>query len=292
MRAGQLDRAAQLWKEVLVAEPEHPQALFHLGQHALYRKDLATAQGLLTRAAAAAPKEAAIPLNLSFVFRATGDTVAELDALTRALDVDPYFFPALLAKGMVLERIGDKKQAARIYKDVVFIAPPDDQLPPDLKAPVVHARIVVRDNASALDAFLSERLKPFRERHAKESLARFEECREVVLGNKKVYTQQPSMLHVPALPAIQFYDEKAFPWLARLEAAADTIRDELLVVLREDMDEARPYVDHPAGSPVNQWAELNHSPRWSAFFLWEDSKRIDAHCARCPRTAAVLDEIP
>ena len=292
MRAGRLDQAAQLWKEVLAAAPDHPQALFHLGQHALYRKDLTAARTLLERAAAAAPKEAAIPLNLSFVHRATGETGAELDALTRALDIDPYFFPALLAKGMVLERNGDKKQAARVYKDVISIAPPDDQLPPDLKGPMLHARVVVRDNASALDAFLAERLNPLRARHAHENLSRFEECREVALGRKKVFTQQPSMLHVPGVPAIQFYENSEFPWLAKLEAAAGTIRDELLVVLKEDMGETRPYVDHPAGSPINQWAELNHSLRWSAFFLWEDGKRIDAHCARCPRTASLLDEIP
>jgi aspartate beta-hydroxylase len=292
MRMGQLEQAAQLWRELLGLAPDHPQALFHLGQHALYTRDLTAARNLLERAAAAAPKEPSVLLNLSFVFRATGDTRGEMEALTRALTIDPYFYPALLAKGMLLERTGEKKQAARTYKDVLTIAPPDAHLPADLRAPMQHARVVVDENAAALDAYLNEWLAAVRARHAGEKLDRFEECRDVTLGRKKIYTQQPSMLHIPALPAIQFYDDGQFPWLSRLEAAADTIRDELHVVLREDADEMRPYVSHPDGAPIDQWAELNHSPRWSVFFLWENGERNERNCARCPRLAALLDEIP
>lgn len=292
MRAGQLDQAAQLWGQVLALAPQHPQALFHLGQHALYRKDLARARELLERASAAAPKEAAIPLNLSFVFRALGDSRAEMDALTRSLSIDPYYYPALLAKGVLLERLGETKNAARVYKDVLAISPPEEGLPADLRMPMRHAREVVDANAAALETFLEERLETIRARHGNESLERFEECRQVALGRKKIYTQQPSMLHVPRLPAIPFYDDALFPWLPRLEAASDAIRDELLVVLREDTQEMRPYVAHPAGAPINQWAELNHSPRWSVFFLWENAVRNERNCARCPRTAAVMEEIP
>jgi len=292
MRTGQLEQAAQCWREILALAPEHPQALFHLGQHALYSRDLKTAQTFLERAVAAAPGEPAIPLNLSFVFRATGDTRGEMDALTRALTIDPYFYPALLAKGMLLERTGDKKQAARTYKDVLTISPPDDQLPADLKAPMRHAQELVDENAAALNAFLETRLAPVQMRHKDENLARFEQCRDVALGRRKVYTQQPSMLHFPGLPAIQFYEHAQFPWLARLEAATDTIRDELRIVMREDVGEMRPYVAHPDGAPIDQWAELNHSPRWSVFFLWEHGIRNERNCARCPHTAAILDEIP
>jgi aspartate beta-hydroxylase len=292
MRTGQLEQAAQCWREVLLLAPEHPQALFHLGQHALYSKDLKTAQAYLERAVASAPKEPAVPLNLSFVYRATGDTRAEMGALTRALTIDPYFYPALLAKGMLLERTGDKKQAARAYKDVLTISPPEDQLPADLKAPMRHARTLVEENAAALNALLETRLAPVRMQHPDDNLDRFEQCRDVALGRRKVYTQQPSMLHFPGLPAIQFYRDAEFPWLARLEAATDTIRDELRVVMREDVGEMRPYVAHPDGAPIDQWAELNHSPRWSVFFLWEHGQRNERNCARCPRTAAILDGIP
>ncbi len=53
-----------------------------------------------------------------------------------------------------------------------------------------------------------------------------------------------------------------------------------------------PYIDLPEGVPLDQWAELNKSRRWSAFFLWRDGVRIDAHADRCPRTAALLAKAP
>jgi aspartyl/asparaginyl beta-hydroxylase (cupin superfamily) len=292
MRAGRIDEAARLWGEVVAAAPEHPQALFHLGQHALMRKDYARAQTLLERAGRALPGEPAIPLNLSFVHRATGDAAAEMAALTNALGIDPYFYPALLGKGLLLERAGNKRQASRSFRDVLAIAPPPDQVPAELRGKLDHARKAVDENAAALAAELAKRTAPIRAQHSGEALDRYEECEAVQLGRKKIYTQAPSLLHFPRLPAIQFYPRELFPWLPQLEAESDTIRDELLVVLREDTAEMRPYVSYSQGAPVAQWAELNHSPRWSAFFLWEHGVRNDAHCARCPKTAAVLDSVP
>jgi hypothetical protein len=282
----------RLWGEVATAVPEHPQALFHLGQHALLRKDHARAQALLERAGRALPTEPAIPLNLSFVHRANGDATAEMAALTAALAIDPYFYPALLAKGLLVERSGNKRQAARLFRDVLAIAPAPDQLPPELRDKLDHARKAVDENAAALAAELAKRTAPVRARHAGEALDRYEECEAVQLGRRNIYTQAPSLLHFPRLPAIPFYPCELFPWLPALEAASDTIRDELLVVLREDTAGMRPYVSYSQGAPVAQWAELNHSPRWSAFFLWEHGVRNEAHCARCPQTAAVLDSVP
>jgi aspartyl/asparaginyl beta-hydroxylase (cupin superfamily) len=292
MQAGRQEEAAGHWMTVLSLAPEHPQALFHLGQLALMRRDTQRARDLFERAAKAAPQEPAVPLNLSFLFRLTGEASAEMAALTRALTIDPYFYPALLARALLLERTGHKRQAARVFKDVLSIAPPGDQLSPELREKLDHARRAVEDNAAALEAALAGRLAPVRARHVGESFDRFDECEAIQLGRKRVYTQQPSMLHFPRLPAIQFYDPKEFPWLARLEEAADIFRDELRVVLHEDTAELRPYVSHPDGAPIAQWAELNHSPRWSAFFLWEHGERIDAHCTRCPRSAAILETIP
>src|ERR1700741_16268 len=113
MRERRLDEAAAAWQSVLTLDPGHPQALFHLGQHHLFRKQPAEALALLERAEAADPKNPAIPLNISFAYRLEGDARREMAALTRSLAADAYFFPALLAKAMLLERSGDKRRAAR-----------------------------------------------------------------------------------------------------------------------------------------------------------------------------------
>ncbi len=71
------------------------------------------------------------------------------------------------------------------------------------------------------------------------------------------------------------------------------MQEEILGLWAENAEEGfRPYVIHPPGVPLGQWAELNHSPRWSAWFFWENGVRNDANCARCPKTTAVLDTLP
>lgn len=292
LESGRVDESARLWGQVLAIAPDHPEALFNLGQHALYRKDAKAAVQMLERAQQLAPREPMVALNLSFAHRALGDLQGEAAALGTALAIDPYFYPAMLAKAALIERAGDKRQAARIYKDVLTIAPPEDRLPRELKAQIEHARTRVRENAEEMTAFLADRMGPARARHAGADFSRFDECSDVAVGTKKVFTQQPTMLHIPRLPAIQYYDRAQFEWMDALEAKTDAIRAELIGLREDGTDDFKPYVTHPAGAPLNQWAELNWSPRWSALYLWKDGKRIDANCARCPKTAEALSAIP
>ena len=114
----------------------------------------------------------------------------------------------------------------------------------------------------------------------------------VYAGRRKVYQQQPLLLHYPRLPALPFYPRDLFPWLRDLEAGTDDIRDELQAVLASRMDDFAPYIAFPPNVPVNQWEELNHSERWSSLFLWKDGLRQDAVCDSCPRTAALLESLP
>ncbi len=292
MRDRRLDEAARAWTEILSLSAEHPQALFYLGQHAFYRKDWMNARQFLQRAAKADPGNPAIPLNLSFVFRAEGNVQGELAALTGSLAIDPYFFPALLARGRVLERTGAHRRAAQTYKDVLSIAPPDDQLTGEMLQSVQHARDVVAKNAAELDAFLSKRLGAASARHPDADLNRFAECQGIAAGRRRIYTQQASLLLFPWLPPLQFYDNAQFPWIKDLEAATATIRDELLVALREESGGFNPYINRSDGAPLNQWAELNRSMDWSAFFLWRDGERVEKHIERCPKTSALMETLP
>lgn len=288
MRERRLDEAASAWQGILRLSPDHSQALLHLGQHHVFRKQPAEALALFARAEKADAHNPVVPLNASFAHRLTGDARQEMAALIRSLSIDPYFFPALLAKAMLFERAGDKRKAAQIFKDALTIAPPPDQVTPELRQALDHARKAVDENAAVLDEHLRARLEPIRARHEGAALERFDECKEISLGRAKAYTQQPTLLLMPRLPAIPFYDNADFPWLKRLEDATDVIREELTALVKEDEGGFRPYVDHPEGSPLNQWAGLNHSMRWNALFLWKDGVRIEEQCRRCPRTAALL----
>src|SRR5215831_10939802 len=139
MQAGRVNDAAQLWQQVLDHSPEHPQALLHVGQHRLYLGDAKGAQSLLEHAARIDAENPIIPLNLAAVHRALGDSQGELAALARALVIDRHFFPALLARAMYFERQGNLREAAKQYRDVLIVAPPEAKLEEWAKKPLAHA---------------------------------------------------------------------------------------------------------------------------------------------------------
>jgi aspartyl/asparaginyl beta-hydroxylase (cupin superfamily) len=291
-KAGRLDEAARAWEQVRAIAPDHAEALFFFGQHHLARGDANGAVSLFERVMKSNAKDALIPLALAGAHRLRGDTLAEVAALERALAADPYCYPALLAKGALLERSGRPRAAARIYGDALKITPADERLSPDLRQLAQRARRAAAENTQALDAFVEARLGKLRERHATARLDRFDECKDAMVGRKKIYTQQPVMLNFPRLPAIQFYDEDQFPWLRELEARTDVIERELSNLLDQRAPGFRPYMNMPDGVPLNETAALNRSPDWSAYFFWDDGGRVEEHCRRCPETAATLEAMP
>jgi aspartyl/asparaginyl beta-hydroxylase (cupin superfamily)/Tfp pilus assembly protein PilF len=274
-------------------QQEQVQQLLREAEHALQRRDAATAFGSLKQAEAIAPEHVAVHLLKSLAHRATGDLAGAQRAIEHALALDPYDFVARLSRGWLLDQQGKTREAAVQYEQALAIAPPQSSLPPNLTAPVARAREAVAANNAALKAHLLERTAGIRARHAGLPLERFDESIAIVSGQAKAYVQQPLLLHYPRLPAIPFFPRELFPWLPELEAATPVIKQELEVLLEQSRAEPfAPYIAYPPGVPLNQWEELNRSRRWSSYFLWRDGMRQDQACARCPRTAEVLDALP
>lgn len=259
---------------------------------AIQRGDAQAAVGFLQEAEALAPLDAELKMQRALAHRMGGALPAAIAALDEALAIQPYNFLAMLSKGAILERLAGERAASRIYRNALEVAPADDRAPPHLKAPLARAREVVTRVDEELDAFLRTKLGPLDVAGGEQAVARIDEAIGVYSGRRKIYNQQPLLLHYPRLPAIPFYPRELFPWLPDLEAATDVIREELMGLLEGQMDAFAPYIAFPPGAPVNQWEELNHSRRWSSIFLWKDGERQDAVCARCPRTAALLENLP
>ena len=224
--------------------------------------------------------------------RAAGDLAGALAAIDEALSLDPYHFVALLSKGALIERTSGERAAAVIYKNALMIVPPEDELPPPLRSPTERARQVVARTMAALEAHLLARTGALKADVPAEARRRFDESVGIFAGRTKVYAQEPLLLHYPRLPAIPFHDRGLFPWFAELEAATDMIRGELEGALAAAKDDFSPYIAYPKGTPVNQWGELNHSPRWSSLHLWRDGVRQEGACELCPRTTALLERLP
>lgn len=267
-------------------------ALIRDAMSALQAGDVARALGLFDEAATADPRDADVPLNRAVALRMRGDLAGALQAIEASLTIEPYSAIALFSKGALLEQMGHSKAAAKVFKNALKIAPPDEALAPQLRQIAARARASVAANTEALNRYLREATAAARATHSDADHARFDECLDIFSGAKKAYVQEPLFLTFPKLPALTFYPREHFPWMAALEAQTDIIRDELVTQLKVHWPKFDPYMQIPAGAPVNQWAALNHSPDWSTLHLWRDGKRNAENCALFPKTAEILANLP
>lgn len=267
-------------------------ALVRDAETALRGRDARSALSLLGRAVDLAPDDVAVLMLRASAYRLAGDPASALADIERVLAADPLHFVALLSKGALLESLAGRRVAARFYRDILPAAPPPERTPPGLAAPIEHARRLVAENADELAAFMRDRIAEVRARHGTASLERFDEALDIYAGRSRPYVQQPLLMNYPRLAAIPFYDRDLFPWLPRLEAATDMIREELIGARDKARDGFAPYVSYPPGSPVGQWGELNNSMNWRSLWLWKDGARQAEACAVCPGTAALLSELP
>jgi aspartate beta-hydroxylase len=198
-------------------------------------------------------------------------------------------FRDLIQAGWGHEAAGELRTAAATYRTALQSLP--RLLSPTLRPVLDHAKMVVEENDLALEAFLKDRLGGLRGRQSQAPLGRVDKSLDILLRKRRVYRPQPSFMYIPELPAIEFYDRADFPWLETVEAATDDIRAELLDVLADGPARLEPYINLD-GAPHDRWRELNHSRRWSVYYLWREGVAQDDNLSRCPRTAAALRAWP
>jgi aspartate beta-hydroxylase len=286
--AGRWSEAEQLWREVRRIQPDHPQALFSLGFHALQRGEAAAADELLRAARKLAPRDPVVLLTLAAAATARGDASAAREAIDAVLTLDPYFLPGLLARAGWFERFGSAVSAANTYANALKVAPPPRQWPDALREQLEHARRVVDRHRQSFGTYLSETLAPLQGTLPPRLSSRWREAASIMAGQSKPFHSECNQLYVPRLPEYQFFEREHFPWIAALEGQTDVIRAELLAALEQDRERFTPYIAYNPGEPVNQWAELNHSQRWSTLALWRAGQPVAENLERCPATARAL----
>jgi aspartate beta-hydroxylase len=267
-------------------------------QHERSRRLLATgdalgARGVLQRLVAAVPGRVDYWLSLAAVLRVLRQPAEELAVLDRALVLEPTHLVVLLQKASVLELMNKPRAAAMIYANALQTLPTGARLAAPIAAHVAHARQRVAENSRKLGAVIDARLAALNVPPAAAGARlRFDRSMDRLLGRQRVFNPEPTFLLFPFLSNYEFHPRDAFPWLERLEAATDLIRDELLAVLASDAEEIEPYIAYREGLPLNQWRELNHSRRWGAYFLWNQGALLPAHAQGCPRTVEALRALP
>jgi aspartyl/asparaginyl beta-hydroxylase (cupin superfamily)/Tfp pilus assembly protein PilF len=288
--AGRWQEAESLWKKVLRRAPAHPQALSSLGIHALQKGDVQGGIKRLESARKAAPDDLFVLMTLCDVYRQTGASDAERDVIDAALAVDAYFAPALLAKGAWFERAGQASLAATTYANALKISPPEAEWPEAYRTQLAQAKRVSEGFARKFRGYLSDALAEKIDALPPALAERWHEAVSLRARCSQPYVSESNQLHVPRLPAIPFYDPADFPFFRDLEAKTDVIREELLAALEQDREKFSPYIAYNPGEPVNQWAELNHSDRWSTLQLWRYGEPLQENLGRCPETAKALRE--
>ena len=286
------DTALKLVEMALARAPQQPLVLNAAGGYMFRSGDAQRARNLFEKAVAADGNSKVLWLNLANACRALGDGKSEARALEKALAIDPRYVLALLCKGELMEALGDSKQAFFFYEAALDSVASGAPAPPQAAPALTHAQDVVLANRGELERFLEQQLAAVRSQHTTADQRRFEACRDVYLRKRRIYHHQPKQILFPYLPAIEFFPREDFPWLDVLEAATEEITAEALAALGGDRGGFKPYVDFPPGVPIDVWASLNHSLKWSVYPLWHDGEQIPDHVRKCPGTAALLAQLP
>lgn len=288
---GMMQEAGRLMRQAETEAPRHPLVTNEAALRMLNAGNAAGALALFEQVVAHEPNDPVLWFNYAAALRRLDRLDESLEAIERLLVLDPNNLSALIEKGELLEQLCKPRQAAMSFHNALRTVPPGFKPPPWMEAKLAHAREAVDANNRALETYIGEGLGHIRARHADEPLGRFDQCIDIMLQKRRIYRQQPTFMYFPELPAIEFYDRSLFPWLDRIEAAADDIRGELLAAMSDDEGGLEPYVRLDS-NPMEEWRELNKSRRWSMYALWREGKAYPEHIARCPKTVAALDDCP
>ena len=203
---------------------------------------------------------------------------------------DPRQVRDLIRRADDFARAGDTRSASAFYLAAVRAAPAPERTPPDLVAELRRAQEACARYAAQYKTYLRAQLAA-RGFDASRSSARFSQSLDIVLGEKRIYLQEPRYYYFPGLPQIQFYPSDHLPWLTEVEAATDAIRSELLAVM-QDPDAFTPYVTGHANRPRNDQQGMLNNPAWSAWYLWKNGEPVAGNAERCPQTLHALRNAP
>jgi aspartate beta-hydroxylase len=273
----------------MAATPINLQAITAAGYAALQRGDPHTARRWFDQAVAAAVADAAVWFGLAVVHKSLGESAEQHSAVDRALQSDSYYLPALVAKGDLLAKGGDRRSANSYYTAALKIAARLPSLAPEWREELRRVEAVSRGIAGEFEAHLLAAISALGAHEPGNE--RFAHAIDLLLGKRQIYPQQPKYFYYPDLPQIQFFDRQAFAWTGALERQFDAIRAEARALLDADSHFV-PYIQREPNRPAFNVRGMLDNPDWGAFFLIKDGVTVEANAALCPRTFAAIAEMP
>jgi predicted O-linked N-acetylglucosamine transferase (SPINDLY family) len=120
---GRLEEAAALYRAVLAAAPDNPDALHLLGVTLLQRQDFAAAAESIGRSVVLRPVDPAAQGNLGTALLQLGRDAEALAALDCALALKPDYAEALNNRGLILARLHRPAEALACYERALALRP-------------------------------------------------------------------------------------------------------------------------------------------------------------------------
>lgn len=216
--------------------------------------------------------------------------------LERALALKPELFGARLVLGFVEQRQGQplaayahmywairQAQERGVWRDARTTQP---WLLGHVQAAVAFVREHPRERLEAV----------LREAGDGPELQRVRRFVRAQIGLEKLQPrdprQAPKQHFFPGLDATPWFDPAQFPWTQRLRDAFPDILAEYLGVAG-GKGGFEPFLNFSSAEQTAKYlGTTGPVPEWNAFFFYRHGERNDANCARCPKTAALLDELP
>lgn len=265
------------------------QAAWQAGAQALREGRPAEAVALFRRIVAAEDANAVVWVAIAAAHHQLGDADSELAAIREALSHDPRDLRALIMMADCQAARGDARAACSFYDAAVKVAVANGHVEPAMEAEVGRAHAMWKKYAAEYESHLVRQLGGAN--LAGHEARRVRRAIDLLLGKSELYPQKPKHFYFPELPNIEWADRAAFPWMDRVEAATEVIREELKAVLADEAAFS-PYVQAEANRPFFDDHGMLGNPAWSAFYLWKAGAPVPENAARCPETLAALSEAP
>lgn len=163
---------------------DDPRSLAQAGAAALRQGDAARARELFSGAVAGGLADVPVLLGLAYACRALKDERGKIAAVDRVLAMDHGNVRALILKGDHLAEAGDEKAAASFHLQALKLAPPANQVPPDLVQELRRVQAACQRYARQYESFLTGELQAAGFDPAKSS-PRFAQSLDILLGDRK-----------------------------------------------------------------------------------------------------------
>jgi len=254
--------------------------------------DMAGAEAALLQAVAVAPGFLPAWLNMAAIRRQRNDIDGAFEAIRQALIIDGRNFGALLMSATMLEQEGRHVPAALAYGAALANAPPDESLDAATLQAVQRARAVNEGYKQQLGEHIRGAIAQSESGCTAAERRRLDSFISMTLRAQPRYQQNPSDYYYPGLAPIQFYDRSEFPWLEAFEAQTDAMRVELYQALAGQSEQFKPYIHYGEHMPLDQWRELNNSPRWTSYEFYHQGRPVEERFRACPETVRAFQALP